>query len=257
MLTLAYKYVALAVMLAEINYCGDRLHLKEGRPVKAEDHIKVMIDDPRGIIGFAGTVETRNYFFSFVHTGRLRYIHKMDDQGRQSFGIYRGDESIVECMENLSQVNSIISSNDAYHIATNWLVSMDVDLEKLESEKPPTVEQQLLRSPKGKDIPVPLFMVRWGKDPIKGVNVMVSGVDGELLRLRLEDDFYSKRSEFLIKDMDKLLAIPDEEFLKYSDMERSNLVVRFAAVHYPPNYSLSQLATNGSPATNSAASKNN
>ncbi len=34
--------------------------------------------------------------------------------------------------------------------------------------------------------------------------------------------------------MDKLLAIPDEEFLKYSPQEKSNLVARFSAVTYPP-----------------------
>jgi hypothetical protein len=32
--------------------------------------------------------------------------------------------------------------------------------------------------------------------------------------------------------MDKLLAISNEEFLKYSPLERSNLVTRFAAVDY-------------------------
>jgi hypothetical protein len=67
------------------------------------------------------------------------------------------------------------------------------------------------------------------------------------LKLRQEDDSYSKRPAALIKDMDKLLAIPDEEFLKYSPTERSNLIVRFAAVHYPPLDNAASPATNAVP----------
>jgi len=76
------------------------------------------------------------------------------------------------------------------------------------------------------------------------IDIQISGATGELLKLRQEDDSYSKRPASLIKDMDKLLAIPDEEFLKMSPLEQNSLIVRFAAVHYPPLDKLSSPATN-------------
>ena len=97
-----------------------------------------------------------------------------------------------------------------------------------------SVSQQHLDVPKKGEVPVPLFYVEWRTNRINdAIDVMISGLTGELLNLRQEDDSYSKRPTSLIKDMDKLLAIPDEEFLKYSPLEKSNLVVRFAAIHYP------------------------
>jgi hypothetical protein len=48
---LAYKYVAVAVMLAEINYCAGRLHLPIDLPIKEQD-VKAAVFPPRAI-GFA------------------------------------------------------------------------------------------------------------------------------------------------------------------------------------------------------------
>ena len=42
---------------------------------------------------------------------------------------------------------------------------------------------------------------------------------------------FSKGDKPLIKDVDKLLAISDEEFSRYTFLQRSNLLVRFAGVH--------------------------
>ena len=237
-MSLAYKYVALAVMMAEINYCANQLHLKEKLPIKEEDATMSNIFDP-SIMGFAGRIDTAEYSFCFSKSGRLRFITKLEDYRYQSMGLYRGNQSTREFMEQLSQIKSTINTNDAYRLATNWLASIDVDLEKLQQEKPATVEQQFFESSKG-PVPVPLFYVNWGKEgrdelghpmgPV--VDIMVSGINGELLNLRQEDDSYSKRPAALIKDMDKLLAIPDAEFLKYSPEELSNLVTRFSTVKY-------------------------
>ena len=85
---------------------------------------------------------------------------------------------------------------------------------------------------------------------------MISGINGELLNLRQEDDSYSRRPFASIKDVDKLLAIPDKEFLKYTPEQRSNLVVRFSAVTYPTltnKLHCSLLQTNASASTNRPA----
>jgi hypothetical protein len=229
--SLAYKYVAVAVMLAEINYCSNNLHLKQSLPVKDDDIQAVAVFNPK-VLGFAGRIDTEYYSFSFVKSGRLRFITKLDAPGRQSYGIYRGTESVHDLMDQLSHVKSTINTNEAYRISTNWLISIDVDLKKLEKGKPLQIEQQFFQSPGRGTMPVPLFYVSWGEQTDPTIDIMISGINGELLNLRQEDDSYSKRPASLIKDMDKLLAIPDQEFLKYSDQEKSNLVVRFSAVSY-------------------------
>lgn len=226
---LAYKSVAVILMLAEINFCASRLQLPVNLPIKRQDIRNEMVFAPRRLI-FAGRLDTEKYVFSFARSGRLRFITKLDNG--------RGNQTLREYLEGLSKIKSTINTNDAYRMATNWLAAMDIDLQRLEKEHPPIVKQQTFTSwpeegEPSKKIPLPIFDVKWGDWARPVIDIQISGATGELLKLRQEDDSYSKRPASLIKDMDKLLAIPDEEFLKYSPLERSNLVVRFAAVHYP------------------------
>jgi len=69
--------------------------------------------------------------------------------------------------------------------------------------------------------------------------MMFSAVSGELLELNMGTATTCKLP--LIKDLSKLLAIPDDEFLKYSDTERSNLVVRFSDMPLPMLASVTNL----------------
>lgn len=255
---LAFKYVAIAVMLTEANFCADRLHLQENLPIKGQNLIMQNAFE-LGNIGFAGRIDTTQYSFGFAHGGKIRIITKLEDNRYQSMGLYRGNQSMKEFMERFSQIKSTINTNDAYRLATNWLTAIDIDVERLQKENPLKVEQQFTLSEKGGEAPCPLFYVKWGDEKIDElghgtppvIDIMISGINGELLNLRQEDDSYSKRPAVLIKDMDKLLAIPDEEFLKYSPEERSNLVVRFSAVTYSQTNSFAQ--TNAPPGTNAPA----
>jgi hypothetical protein len=238
-LPLAYKYVALAVMIAEINFCDSRLPLKSELPVTDDKIIHQLIMDPREY-RFGGRLDTESYSYSFSGNGRLVFITKLEDRRWQSYGLYRGSIRMTTFMEKLAQVKSTIDTNDAYRLATNWLAGVGVDIEKLNKNEPLIVKQEYLSSSNGEKKLIPLFHINWGDRGNDGlghhigpiVDIMMSGINGDLLNLRQEKDLYSKRPIGLIKDMDKLLAISDEEFLKYSDMERSNLVVRFSAVTY-------------------------
>ncbi len=128
-------------------------------------------------------------------------------------------------------VLSTIDTNGAYRIATNWLASIQVDVARLERENPPALKQQSIN---GYGL-IPVFYVDWEEQRERSdqtVRVMIAGDTKDLLYLRQEDDSYSMRPAALIKEMDKLLAISDAEFLRYSPLERSNLVARFAAVDY-------------------------
>ena len=242
--SLAFKYVALVLMAMQVNYYADQLHLKVPTPVTVHDTLMQSATPLEGI-GFAGRIDVSDYSFGFGHGGKYRIVTKLEDHRYQSMGLYRGEETMPEFMDRFSQIKSTISTNDAYHLATNWLTAIGIDVERLQKAEPLRIEQQLYLS-KGGGVPCPLFYVRWGKGGqdeygharLPVIEVMISGINGELLSLRIENDLYSKHPASLIKDTDKLLAISSDEFLKYSLLERSNLVVRFSAIPIDDSSSL-------------------
>lgn len=225
MIPLAYKYVAISLLMMEINFCAGRLHIPGQLPVQQKDIKTAVVFPPTTRLGFAARVDTGEYSFSFAK-GRLRFVTRLDEK----------PANLKEYLQRLSAVKASIDTNAAYRLATNWLLSIDVDLARLEKEHPPSVRQQTY-SPwpeehrTNTEVPLPLFDVKWGDwdDPV--VDVEISG-SGELLKLRQEDDSYSRQPVSLVKNVEKLFAIPDEDFLKYSAEQRSNLVTRFSAVTY-------------------------
>lgn len=245
--SLAFKYVAAAVMMAEVNYFGQQLHLKGQFPTNTYGTTRQNVGD-LGSLGYGGRIDTPEYSFGFVHEGAVRIVTKLEDNRYQSMGLYRGNEPIKEFMSRFYQIKSTINTNDAYRLATNWLVAIGIDLSALEKVEPVIIQQQMCRTSNGVEVPCPLFYVQWGKveeDQLghpqgPAITLMVSGINGELLSLRIENDAYSKRPLVLIRDVDKLRAIPDAEFLKYSPTEHSNLITRFIAVNYSQTNALAQ-----------------
>jgi len=226
---LAYKSVAIAVMLAEANFCANRLQLPVKLPIESQDIQNAMVAPPRRHV-FMGRIDADDYVFSFARTGRLRFIINLKYE--------QGDKPLRQYLEDLAKFPSKISANDAYRMATNWLSAIDLDMARLEKEHPSVVRQQSFRSwpedgKASREILLPLFDVKWGDWNNPSVDIRLSGATGELISLRQEDFSYSKRPEVLINDMDVLWAIRDEDYAKSSPAERSNLLVRFAAVKYP------------------------
>jgi hypothetical protein len=103
---LAYKYVAVTLMLAEINFCASRLHLPVDLPIKEQD-VKAAVFPPSRAISFAGRIDTKDYSFTFAKSGRLRFITKLED-GYQSMGMHRENE-------NENENGSVLS------IDTKWI----------------------------------------------------------------------------------------------------------------------------------------
>jgi hypothetical protein len=236
---LAYKYVATAVMLMEINHCASNLQLPVSLPLQERDIRKSFIPRP-GLMGVGGRFDFDNYSFSFAtrlgeKETKLRYIINIRHPYHSMKG---GSPEMNAYLEGLTHAKSLIDTNGAYRMATNWLERLEVDVAKLNAERSLTITQLnwMNRSP------TPIFEVSRANnggqlsngmpDPIPGIIVMISGDTGELIHLRQEDLSFSKRPPALIKDLDKLLAIPDTEFLQYSPEQRSNLVAQFEAVNY-------------------------
>ena len=209
-LPLAYKYVAVAAMLAEINFCAARLHMSGNFPLKQEQIETQIVFHPK-LIGFAGRMDAEGYSFCFTKSGQLRYITQVNEQRNVCH---------VDYLERLSKTTGVIDTNTAYQLATNWLCSIDVDVRRLERDHPHVTRQREILSRSGGTnpvafVPLPLFDVKWcaGDDTI--VDILVSGRSGDFLAIRQEEVAYSRRPAELLKDTEKLLAISDEEFLGY------------------------------------------
>jgi hypothetical protein len=94
--SLAYKSVAVALMLVEINFCAGRLNLPDQLPIK-ESALRAQAIFPPRVIGFVGRLDTEKYSFSFAKDGRLRFITKLDNG--------RGNQTLREYLEGLSKKN--------------------------------------------------------------------------------------------------------------------------------------------------------
>jgi hypothetical protein len=135
-LPFAYKFVALAVMLAELNFAADQLRLSLNHPVTERDLKMELVLDPRKM-PFSGRLDTEQYSFS-IGEGYLRFITNLKEN--------RGELSMREYNERLSKSKPAIDSNQAYLIAKGWLKAMEVDVDTLEKDHPPRSEQRFFYS---------------------------------------------------------------------------------------------------------------
>lgn len=245
---LAYKYIALVALLIEANFDSERLALPVSLPIQT-NQLTFKIYTPVDLLSseeFGGRVDAGGYAFSAG--GKFNYIWRIDPFG---------ELSAAEQNEMLSHEKSLISSNQAYQLATNWLTLIDVDVHKLEKTNKWEVRQRWYYGNKDETILLPVFYVRWGDWNEPKVDVSIDGRTKQFIEIRQEDDSFSRRPQELIRDWKTLIAIPDEEFKKYSSLERSNLVARFA-VNWSTATNQSHLVsfqTNAIAATNAPAEK--
>jgi hypothetical protein len=228
---LAYVYVMTMIMVNHVNHYAPRLHLPIKVPVE-EQNIQLLSVGPAttnvpGMPIYGGRIQVDNYSFTLAPSDR--FTCKLENDGYQSFGIpLAPNESSRSAMERASTNKYTISTHDIYRMATNWLVALDMDMPELEKLHAPIVDQYpVFQSSRG-PVPSPLLEVGWQNSD---VSVEISAVSGDLLKLDAGDGSFSKSEKILIQDLGGLISIPDEEFEKYSTLERSNLLVRFGGLH--------------------------
>lgn len=232
LIPLAYKYVAIALMVAEINYCSQKLQLPLDGPVRGESLQLVHVSNPY-VTGFGGTLETTNYSFIFYKDGRLRRIQRIN----------RFKEIPLRQLQwQQAKMSSLIDTNGAYRLATNWLTAISVDVTALEQSFQGSVEQRIfypdatsLDDPpekKSRVVLLPIFHVFWGDKSKPVIMVSIFGPTKEMLGIYQNDDSFSRRPKELLKDVQILLNIPNEMFQKYSDVQKHDLVVRYAITNY-------------------------
>lgn len=270
--TLAYKFVMTAAIIGFVNHYAPRLHLPIDVPIKQKDIQRFGVSPAecdKVLTHYGGGIRVNNYGFGFSdgtfndpdlpYTGYF-VITKLEDDGMKSFGIpmLYLRESSSSLMERASRMKYTVNTNDLYRISTNYLVALEVDLNAFQKMNPFAIDTGYFYSDRG-PVPPPILDTYWGKPALRspgasGMSFEVSAVTGQLLELNMGNKSGCKDLP-LLKDLDKLLAVSDAEFLKLSDAERTDLIHRFTV---NSNYALDAVATEAfiNPQTNQITAPN-
>jgi hypothetical protein len=215
--SIAYRAVAIQHMLDEVNYWSQQLQLPTAHPIQPAEIKWSHVNPPR--IGFGGVITTTNFDFSFPNRGegKLCYITRL---------IIRDGHDVLDLYPELARTSSLIDSNGAYQMATQWLTSVSVDVPALEQRYKSNVRQWFFWG-KPENLPrdqwsmpaitstnksmLPIFDVRWGDGETPPVKVIILGSTKELLQLRMEDSSFSRRPPLVITNALELDNIPDPQ----------------------------------------------
>lgn len=233
--SLAYQYVDIAAMVAQFNYFAPRMQLPVDVPIKAEDVRRLHVSSLPGRfyhdnLSLGGRLQVKDYSFTF--STRTHNFVKLDEFGYASLGIpASAKERAYSVMDRASKMPYTVQTNDVYRLATNWVLALDIDLQKLEAANPPVINPYAVFQSTRGDVPNPILVVEWENSRIKGydqsyVKVECSAVTGELLRLHAGNGSFSKGPP-LIREVEKLLLISNEEFLAYDQSQRRELLRKY------------------------------
>jgi len=229
--TLAYKYVALVLMLAEANFFAGKVGLKLDQPITDQDVRNGSHVSPPKTNDFGGSIMTDSYFFGFGF-GHLANFHRNDFKSDS-------DAAVKERNVSLSKQTSLIDTNGAYQLATNWLNAIGVDLKLLGEKYKLNITQWRYFHGEGLvDSPtmLPVFQVEWRGSPFKSrqarrdmavVTMTIYGPTKDLVEFHILDDSLFVRPKITIVGQEELLSISDGEFRAFGSLQRSNLAVRF------------------------------
>lgn len=251
---LPYKATVLQEMLAEANYSASQLHLPMHLPFSKNDVIDIfiplpwysLINDssppyfPATIYGRAiantniplnlrlsalkfavnGRMATTNFQFCFTH-GRLTDIMRLS--GSMS-------EYYAHDLDKLVGQSSLIGTNEAYQLATQWLAAVNMDMPAV--SKLQHVINQLKYLPQGASnaLTLPLFYVDFGSkhyqfaagSPMKDydkpqISVEILGTTKELQELLIEDASLSLRPTMIITNALELIRTPQATITHFTN----------------------------------------
>lgn len=228
-------------MLMEAGFCAARLRLPLKLPITEQDIRGRFISPPHRLAMFGhrpifgGRIDLDRFSFSFSESCTLRYIV---DSGHEWYELESDSQEMEAYCKAAAKRPCVLDGPGAYHMAMSLLTAIDVDVEKLNKDQLPGVKQMKRTVD---TLPLPLFDVSWNRDFDFGdgkvfnmpvVSVFIAGDTGQLIHIKQNEDSYSRRPNELIKNVDKLLAIADSDFLKYTPGQRGHLIKEFAAVQY-------------------------
>ena len=236
LLTLAYKHVAFAAMLALANEFRESANLPIKQPLTITDVQSGSHVSPPRLMGFGGSLITSNHFFGF-NNGYLANFKKLEPN-------LNSDSAYKARNIQLAGMKSKVDSDGAYQLATNWLTRAGIEVLPLESQSGHRISQRsfLKHSSNGTALNVtsneivllPVFDIEWGSKEVKSSSatypmpllvVTVFGPTKEMIEMHITDDSVVGGAKKPIRDVDKLLDISDATFLRYDPNQKSNLVL--------------------------------
>lgn len=227
---LAYKYVALTLMLVQANFFASKVNLKLEKPITEQDVRPASHVAPPNTNDFTGSIMTDKYLFGFGW-GHLANFHRNDFAPESA-------QVIRERNTRLSKLTSLVDTNGALQLATGWLSAVGVDVPALNKKYKLNIVQwkflpvDLSQGP----VMLPVYQVEWRGSPFAPerrrremavVTVTVLGTTKELVEYHVLDDSLFTEPRIQINDQSELLAIADADFQNFTLAQRSNLVERF------------------------------
>lgn len=236
--TLAYSYLAFALMLSQANSFCERLSLPRPHEYGFEDILNTSHNGPPKTNDFSGSLLTEDYFFGFQY-GHLAHFYKR---------AYRSQSDAEVKRQNLelSQHKSLIDTNAAVEMATKWLALTGVNLQKLQADFQIQVKQRSFLPPfqstngfpppgQQASVLLPVFSIEWtgsftrqGRFHLHGpvAKVTVSGGNKEMLEYDVFTDELFLVPPLRIKSLNEVMNISDSEFQGLSDQQRKDLLAK-------------------------------
>jgi hypothetical protein len=160
-----------------------------------------------------GTVNVGNYCFGLGNSRNRLHVQRVR---------FDQSETIVERFPQLAKSVSLIDTNGAYQLATQWLNSVKVDVSALENGHPLSMEQRWYDG-KSQEYPVngqffpanstnktmlPIYDVTWGSGTKPAVKITVLGTTKELLEMQINEGSVLKRSPLIVTNAIELNSRP-------------------------------------------------
>lgn len=188
--SIGYQLVVVSIALTSANYIADRLNLRP-RPISQRDVTGFYVSPP-GLdeqrFRPGATLWTTNYNFVF-RDGKL-------------FTVMNANTNIesVEHYRQWAKMSSLIDSNGAYHLATQWLSRVFVDVAELDRRYKVGVGQPFFWGDEGANsiypsgwhvgtnkVALPLYYVSWSRDGNQAAKVGIFGPSKQLMGLTIDD----------------------------------------------------------------------
>jgi hypothetical protein len=205
----AYKEAATALMLKEADFLVEKLGLDAPKPLLSSQVVANVSPPFTHELGSLVTDDFEFHFTgadekpdvndcggeSFAEPGKLIGLTK-----RKPWQKYENEDGNLN--EQFFQLPSLIDTNGAYQLATQWLSAIEVDVPALEKKYRPMSVQAEFGTVGGLKRKAPVFSVTWGAphDQRPVVSVHIFGATRELVYLSMSDTRFSRRAAIVVRD---------------------------------------------------------